>query len=182
MRYFCGLLAKVRSVRQPPIPILEGDVAHHPLARFLSTIQRGPRSSGRKRVLVYGHDCQRHEQHDWTLDRLLRVVQEESPVRPEDPNRTFVVGGTRHYLAISTAGPHAFIGQHPLWSKQGTLEGAMLFDHLAIEDVHQILETFYAGRGSEDCFAPYYGRFEFYQPAEASPREGPGTPLLPSGG
>jgi len=28
-------------------------------------------------------------------------------------------------------------------------------------------ETFYAGRGGEGCFAPYDGRFEFYQPHKA---------------
>jgi hypothetical protein len=40
----------------------------------------------------------------------------------------------------------------------------MLFDTLTLEDVHQIVEKFYSGRSAEGCFAPYYGRFEFYRP------------------
>jgi len=100
----------------------------------------------------------------WTLDRLLLMLEHQRPVLDGDPDRTFVVGGRRKYLALSTAGTHYFIGQHPLWDENGNIEGAMLFDYLTFEDVRQILEKFYAGRSSEGCFAPYYGRFEFYRP------------------
>jgi hypothetical protein len=53
-----------------------------------------------------------------------------------DPDRTFVAGGKREYLAISTEGPDDFTGPHPLWN------------------VRQILEKFYDGRRVEGCFAP----------------------------
>ena len=55
------------------------------------------------------------------------MIQQESPVLNEDPDRTFVVGGTRTYLAISTAGAHYLMGQHPRWGEQGTIEGATRF-------------------------------------------------------
>jgi hypothetical protein len=74
------------------------------------------------------------------------MIQQEAPLLPGDPNRTFVVGGTRDYLAISTAGRHAFIGQHPLWSETGALERALLFDGLTLTDVSRILAMFDAGR------------------------------------
>ena len=131
-----------------------------------ATLRRRLRS-GRKRVIVYLHDSQRHKQHHWTLDRLLLMIQHESPVLDDDPDRTFVVGGTRKYLAISTAGAHYFIGQHPLWGEKGKMEGAMLFDNVIFENVRESLEKFYAGRSGEGCFAPYDGRFEFYRPDKA---------------
>ncbi len=59
------------------------------------------------------------------------------------------------------------MGQHPLLSETGTMEGAILFDNLIFEDVRESLEQFYAGRSGEDCFAPYYGRFECYRPDKA---------------
>lgn len=94
------------------------------------------------------------------------MLQHQRPVLDGEPDRTFVVGGQRTYLAISTAGAHWFIGQHPLWSEQGKIEGAMLFDNLTFEDVRQVVEKFYSGRSAEGCFAPYYGRFEFYRPGK----------------
>ena len=47
------------------------------------------------------------------------MLEHQRPVLAGDPDRTFVVGGRRKYLAISTAGAHYFIGQHPLWAEEG---------------------------------------------------------------
>jgi hypothetical protein len=117
--------------------------------------------STRKVVGLYFHDTQRDERHRWTLELLLMALARH---RPADggPDRTFVVGGKREYLAISTAGPDDFTGQHPLWAKDGKFEGAMRFEGLTMDDVRQILEKFYDGRRAEGCFAPYYGQFHFY--------------------
>jgi hypothetical protein len=115
--------------------------------------------AARKRVIVYFHATRRDERHRWTMDRLLLMLELPCPVFDGEPDRTFVVGGQRKYLAISTAGAHWFIGQHPLWSEHGMIEGAMLFENLTLEDVRQVIEKFYSGRSAEGCFAPYYGRF-----------------------
>jgi hypothetical protein len=97
------------------------------------------------------------------------MLQHQRSVLDGELDRTVIVGEQREYLAISTVGAHWFVGQHPLWGEQGTLEGAMLFDNLTFEDVQQIVETFYSGRSAEGCFAPYDGRFEFYRPDQTGP-------------
>jgi len=124
----------------------------------------------RKAVSLYCHDTEEAEAHRWPLDQLLVMIELHRPEHVEDPDRTFVIGGKREYLAISTCGPDHFKGQHPLWGEKGKFEGAMLFDDLTLADVRQILEKFYAGRRAEGCFAPFYGHFQFYMPPKASPR------------
>lgn len=92
------------------------------------------------------------------------MLQHQRPVLDGEPDRTFIVGGQREYLAISTVGAHWFVGQHPLWGEQSKIEGAMLFDNLTLEDVKQIVEKFYSGRSAERYLAPYYSRFKFHRP------------------
>jgi hypothetical protein len=124
---------------------------------------RGPVPALRKTVSLYFHDTERDERHRWTLEHLLAMVERHRPGPDGGPDRTFVIGGKREYVGISTSGPDHFTGQHPLWGEKGKFEGAMMFDDLTREEVRQILEKFYAGRRVEGCFAPYYGRFEFYR-------------------
>jgi hypothetical protein len=126
----------------------------------------------RKIVSIYFHDTEGGGKHRWTLDRLLVMIERHRPSDYGGPDRTFVVGGKREYLAISTAGPDHFKGQHPLWGEKDKFEGAMMFDDLSLDEVRQVLEKFYAGRRAEGCFAPFYGHFQFY----VSPNPG-GSPL-----
>ena len=140
----------------------------HTTPQHPRTVPR-PESSVRKVVSVYFHDTERGETHRWPLVRLLVTIECHRPAHTEDPDRSFTVGGRREYLAISTCGPEHFRGQHPLWSEQGKFEGAMMFDDLTFDEVREILEKFYAGRRAEGCFAPFYGRFQFYVPPKDSP-------------
>jgi hypothetical protein len=128
--------------------------------RQRSTVR--PSSGARKVVSVYFHDTEGGQKHRWPLNHLLAMIQRHRPDQTNDPDRTFIVGGKREYLAISTAGPDHFKGQHPLWGDKAKFEGAMMFDDLTVDDVRQILEKFYAGRTAEGCFAPYHGHFQFY--------------------
>lgn len=121
----------------------------------------------RKNVSLYFHDTEEAGAYRWTLDQLLVMIDRHRPTQTEGPDRTFMVGGKREYLAISTCGPDHFNGQHPLWGDKGKFEGAMMFDDLTREEVRQILEKFYAGRRAEGCFAPYYGHFQVYVPPNA---------------
>ena len=123
-----------------------------------------------KGISVYFHDTEESRKHRWPLDHLLVMIQRNRPAQADGPHRTFVMGGKREYIAISTSGPDHFNGQHPLWGEQSKFEGAMMFDNLPYEDVRHILEKFYAGRSSEGCFGSYYGHFEFYRPDK--PRAG----------
>jgi len=82
------------------------------------------------------------------------MIEHHRPDQGEGPDRTFIIGGKREYLAISSSGPDHFKGQHSLWGENGKFEGAMMFDALTFADVLQILEKFYTGRRSEGCFAP----------------------------
>ena len=122
----------------------------------------------RKNVSLYFHDTEEGGAHRWTLDQLLVMIERHRPDQAEGPDRTFMVGGKREYLAISTCGPDHFKGQHPLWGEEGKFEGAMMFDDLTFDEVRQILEKFYAGRRTEGCFAPFYGHFQFYVPAKSA--------------
>ena len=91
-------------------------------------------------------------------------MRRHRPRRPGGANRTFVVGGRREYVAISTNGSHYFSGQRPLWGDDDKFGGAMVFDSLTLADVESILSKFYAGHPAEGCFAPHYGCFELYRP------------------
>lgn len=130
---------------------------------------RRPGPSTRKVVNVYFHDTEEGGRHRWSLDQLLGMIERHRPAQTEGPDRTFMVGGKREYLAISTCGPDHFKGQHPLWGEEGKFEGAMMFDDLTFDEVQQILEKFYAGRRAEGCFAPFHGHFQVYVPPKASP-------------
>jgi hypothetical protein len=127
-----------------------------------------PGPSAHRPVSIYFHDTHGSEKHHWTLDRLLVMIERHRPDPAGGPDRTFVIGGKREYLAISTSGPDHFKGQHPLWGEQDELEGAMMFDDLTFDDVRQILEKFYVGRSAEGCFAPHYGHFQFYVPPKTA--------------
>jgi hypothetical protein len=124
-------------------------------------------------VGLYFHETERDERHRWTLQRLLMALAWHRPRDQAAPDRTFVVGGKREYLAISTEGPDDFTGQHPLWGANGTFEGAMRFQGLTMDDVRQVLEKFYDGRRAEGCFAPYDGQFQFYVPPQRGARARP---------
>lgn len=107
------------------------------------------------------HDTLEEETYVWTLAQLLAAVRKRRPRRNGDPDWTFLVGDRPEYLAISTAGPRAFIGQHPVWGEGETFEGNMMFDGLRWDNVGDIFEMFYRGRMAETCFAPYHGIFRF---------------------
>lgn len=128
----------------------------------------GPVPALRKKVSLYFHDTEEGGAHRWPLDHLLVMIERHRPEHIEDPDRTFMIGGKREYLAISTSGPDHFNGQHPLWGGKGKFEGAMMFDDLTFDEVRQILEKFYAGRRAEGCFAPFYGHFQFYVPPKGA--------------
>lgn len=121
-------------------------------------------------VHVYRHDTGEESTTSWTLPELLAAIGERGPA--EAP-WTFVVGDGAEYLAISTEGPRALTGQHPLWGEGGKFEGAMIFADLSPSDVHAILRKLYQGRRAEGCFARHWGRFEFYRPerSESIPAE-----------
>jgi hypothetical protein len=118
-------------------------------------------------VGLYFHDTEREESHRWTLAHLLAMVERYRPAQDGGPDRTFVIGGKREYLGVSTVGPDHFKGQHPLWGENRKFEGAMIFDGLSFDDVQQITQKFYAGHRAEGCFAPHHGRFQFYVPPKA---------------
>jgi hypothetical protein len=124
------------------------------------------RAAGARRRLVdvYHHQDARVEQFEWELEEMLAAIRQRRPRRRRDGDWTFCVGDRPDYLAISTDGPRAFSGQHPLWGVDGRFEGAMLFHDLTLDDVAGILGRFFAGRRPEGCFAPYRGTFKFYQP------------------
>ncbi|MGH8545173.1 MAG: hypothetical protein ACREX3_16430 [Gammaproteobacteria bacterium] len=179
MRYIGALLTKIRRLvrssrartkksrsRKGRTPAFQSSGSATTPPRHPPTIRR-PGPSARKTVSVYFHDTDGGGTHRWTLDRLLVMIERLRPHRNGGPDRTFVVGGKLEYLAISTAGPDHFKGQHPLWGEKDTFEGAMTFDDLTLGDVRQILEKFYIGRGVEGCFAPFYGHFQFYVPPKA---------------
>ncbi len=97
MRCIHGLLATVRRLVRAS-PSRKAALPTARTTRSSPATRRRRLRNGRKRVLVYQHDSQCHTQHRWTLDRLLRMIQQESPVLDEDPDRTFVVGDTRSSL------------------------------------------------------------------------------------
>lgn len=127
-------------------------------------------SARRKVITVYFHDTERHETHRWPLPHLLGVIERHRPASIADPDRTFIIGGKREYIAISTCGPEHFNGQHPLWAERSTFEGAMMLDDLSWDEVREILEKFYSGRRAEGCFAPFYGHFQIYVPPHLTDR------------
>ena len=124
---------------------------------------RGPSEpSPRHAVSVFSYD-EEPLTFSWTLDELLDAIDRNQPRGPDDPDWNFAVGEKPDYLVISTSGPGVFRGQHQIWAEDGKFEGAMLFDHLTLTDVSEILGRLYQGRRAEGCFAPYTGRFEFYR-------------------
>jgi hypothetical protein len=114
-------------------------------------------------VSTYRHDTQREEHRTWSLAETVAALRRRRPQRAADPDWTFCIGAGREYLAISTDGPRAFVGQHPLWGEGDVFEGAMIFAPLSLRQVVEVLEKFHAGRRAEGCFAAYHGRFEFYR-------------------
>ena len=175
LRYIRALLSKIRSVvrssrlrtktprsRKMPTRSVQSVASAPPAPRQPPTTHPG--SGIRKAVSVYCHDTEDGGAHRWPLDQLLLMIERHRPEHIEGPDRTFMIGGKREYLAISTAGPEYFKGQHPLWGEKGKFEGAMMFDDLTLDEVRQILEKFYAGRRAEGCFAPFHGHFQFYVP------------------
>lgn len=120
-------------------------------------------------VSIYRHDTREESTATWTLLELLVAIGWYAGA---DTDWTFVLDGEEpDSLAISTAGPERFIGQHPLWGDGGKLEGTMIFEGLTLPEVYALLEKFYAGRSAESCFAPHYGRFEFCRPDCAGRRQ-----------
>ncbi len=115
---------------------------------------------GRRTSLVHINE------HLWTEAELLGAIRSQQPRRRSSPDWTFCIGNRPEYIAISTSGPRAFYGQHPLWNQEGQFEGVMFFRDLHASDVRHILPQFYAGRRAEGCFAPYHGEFKFRIPAE----------------
>ena len=176
MQYIRALLTTIRKAIRASRPRTKNPGSRKRRTRALDSsgsattptrhppITRRPGPSARKVVNVYFHDTEESGTHRWTLDQLLVMIERHRPHQTEGPDRTFMVGGKREYLAISTSGPDHFKGQHPLWGEKDKVEGAMMFDDVSSHDVRQILETFYAGRKAEGCFAPYYGHFQVYVP------------------
>ena len=110
-------------------------------------------------VGIYRHGTGEESTATWTLLELVTAIGWHAAA---DAGWTFVVGEEPDCLAIGTAGPESFTGQHPLWGEGGTLEGAMIFDGLTLSEVSALLERFYSGRRAESCFTPHHGRFEFH--------------------
>jgi hypothetical protein len=95
-----------------------------------------------------------------TLPVLLDEIRKKRPRQDNDPEWSFVLGGTRHYFFINTSGPGVFSGGCPRW-RAGRFEGCTMFK-LGWPDVRKILEKYYKRRRIQDCFAGYQGTFEEY--------------------
>jgi hypothetical protein len=120
-----------------------------------------PSRRTRRRVSFFPHDNPGDEQtSNQTLTDLLSTIRRKRPSAEANSAWTFVVGGKRDYVAINTQGPRAFSGQYPVWSGR-TFKGSMLYQ-LEWSNVRTVLEKFYDGCRSGDCFAEGEGSFVRY--------------------
>lgn len=91
---------------------------------------------------------------------LLSSIRRKRPRDEADSDWTFVVGGKRDYVAISTQGPGAFYSQYPVWSGR-TFKGCVRCS-LEWSDVRTVLANFYHGHRGANCFAEREGSFVPY--------------------